>query len=40
MSKTLLKNIGCLYSGNIEAPVIDADSLLVEDGKSRLSAKD
>ena len=33
MSKTLLKNIGCLYSGNIEAPVIDADSLLVEDGK-------
>lgn len=33
MSKTLIKNIGCMYSGNISAPIIDADSLLVENGK-------
>ena len=33
MAKILLKNIGCLYSGDINEPVIHADSLLIEDGK-------
>lgn len=33
MGKTLIKNIGCLYSGDITQPVLDADSVLVENGK-------
>ena len=33
MAKILLKNIGCLYSGDINEPVIKADSILIEDGK-------
>ncbi|MDR1922547.1 MAG: amidohydrolase family protein [Candidatus Adiutrix sp.] len=33
MSKTLIKNIGCLFSGDIARPVLDADGLLIEDGK-------
>ena len=33
MSKTLIKNIGCLFSGDITRPVLDADALLIEDGK-------
>lgn len=33
MSKTLIKNIGCLYSGDVEQPILDADSVLIEDGK-------
>ncbi len=32
MSKTLINNIGCLYSGDIAQPVLNADSLLIEDG--------
>lgn len=33
MAKTLVKNIGCLYSGDIKEPVLKADSILIEDGK-------
>ena len=33
MARTLLKNIGCLYSGDINEPVLKADSILIEDGK-------
>ena len=33
MTKMLIKNIGKLVSGNIKNPVIDADSVLIEDGK-------
>lgn len=33
MSSTLIKNIGALYSGDIDHPVLDADSILIEDGK-------
>lgn len=33
MSKTLIRNIGCLYSGDIANPILDADSLLLEEGK-------
>jgi len=33
MAKILLKNIGCLYSGDIDKPVIKADSILIEDKK-------
>lgn len=30
---TLIKNIGSLYSGDIANPILDADSILIEDGK-------
>ena len=33
MSSTLIKNIGALYSGDIAHPVLDADSILITDGK-------
>lgn len=33
MAKLLIKNIGKMVSGDIKNPLIDADSLLVEDGK-------
>ena len=33
MSTTLLKNIGTIVSGDIEAPVIKADAILLADGK-------
>ena len=33
MSRTLIQNIGALYSGDINHPVLNADSLLIEDGK-------
>ena len=33
MAKTLIKNIGCLYSGDVNEPVLKADSVLIEDGK-------
>lgn len=33
MAKMLLKNIGKLYSGNINEPVLKADSVIIEDGK-------
>ena len=33
MAKTLLKNIGCVYSGDINTPVLKANSILIEDGK-------
>lgn len=33
MSSTLIKNIGALYSGDIYNPVLDADSVLLENGK-------
>ena len=33
MSKTLIKNIGTLLSGDIECPVLDADSILIEYGR-------
>ena len=33
MAKLLIKNIGKMVSGDIKKPLIDADSLLVEDGK-------
>ncbi len=33
MSRTLIKNIGTLISGNIRDPKIDADSILIADGK-------
>lgn len=45
MAKMLLKNIGCLYSGDIKEPVLNANSILIEDGKivevgNNLSAPD
>ena len=33
MSRPLIQNIGALYSGDINHPVLNADSLLIEDGK-------
>ncbi len=33
MSKILIKNIGALYSGMMETPVLDADSILIEAGR-------
>lgn len=33
MAKLLIKNIGKMVSGDIKNPVIDADSVLIEDGK-------
>ncbi len=33
MGKTLIQNIGCLYSGDIAQPILAADSLLIQDGK-------
>ena len=33
MAKLLIKNTGKMVSGDIKNPLIDADSLLVEDGK-------
>lgn len=33
MSRTLIKNIGTLISGDIQGPIINADSLLIEDNK-------
>lgn len=33
MAKTLLKNIGCLFSGDLKEPVLNANSILIEDGK-------
>ncbi len=33
MAKLLIKNIGKMVSGDIKNPLIDADSVLVEDGK-------
>lgn len=33
MAKILLKNIGCLYSGDIKEPVLKANSMVIEDGK-------
>jgi len=33
MAKTLIKNIGCLYSGDVKNPVLSADSIIIEDGK-------
>lgn len=40
MRKTLIKNIGCLYSGDIEQPILDADSVLIEDGRIAEIGKD
>ncbi len=33
MTVTLVKNVGLMLSGDIDAPVLDADSLTIEDGK-------
>lgn len=33
MSKTLIKNIGTIISGDISNPLVDADAILVSDGK-------
>lgn len=33
MSKMLIRNIGTLVSGNVSDPIIDADTILVSDGK-------
>lgn len=33
MTKMLVKNIGRLYSGDINEPVLDSNSILIEDGK-------
>ena len=30
MSKTLIRNIGCLLSGDIHEPILSADSVLIE----------
>jgi enamidase len=35
MAKVLLKNIGILVSGNIEAPLLQADAIWIEDGVIR-----
>ena len=32
MSKTLIRNIGCLLSGDIHEPILGADAVLIEDG--------
>jgi enamidase len=33
MSSVLLKNIGTIVSGNINAPILEGNAILVEDGK-------
>lgn len=33
MTKALIRNIGCMYSGDITHPILDANSILIEDGK-------
>jgi enamidase len=33
MSTVLLKNVGIMISGNIEEPVLNGDSILIEEGK-------
>jgi enamidase len=33
MSKLLIKNIGLMLSGDLDAPILDADCLIAEDGK-------
>ena len=33
MSKVLLKNIGTIVSGDISAPIIEGNAILVEEGK-------
>ena len=33
MSSTLVKNVGLMFSGDVAAPIVNADSLLIEDGK-------
>ena len=33
MSKTLIRNIGTMYSGDIYRPVLNGDSLIIENGK-------
>ncbi len=33
MKSTILRNIGTLVSGNLEKPVLEADALLIEEGK-------
>lgn len=33
MERLVISNIGCLVSGDVRAPLIDADALLLEDGK-------
>src|SRR6516165_9236795 len=33
MTSTAIVNIGTLVSGNIDAPILDADSVLIADGK-------
>ena len=32
MPSVLIQNIGCLVSGDVNAPLIEADSLYIEDG--------
>lgn len=39
MAKLLIKNIGKMVSGDIKNPLIDADALLVEDGKIAMIGK-
>ena len=39
MAKLLIKNIGKVISGDIKNPIIDADSVLVEDGKISQTGK-
>lgn len=39
MAKLLIKNIGKMISGDIKNPLIDADALLVEDGKIAMIGK-
>lgn len=45
MSSTLVRNVGLMLSGDVAAPIVNADSLLIEDGKikeigSRLGGDD
>lgn len=35
MARIFLKNIGTMVSGKIESPIIEADAILIEDGKIR-----
>lgn len=40
MSKTLIRNIGCLLSGDIHEPILSADSVLLRTASFRRSARD
>jgi enamidase len=40
MGKMLIRNIGTLVSGNVSDPILDADSILIADGKIKAVGTD